>query len=78
MFDSSLAMPYLRPTSIATYASAATRSASALRYIRRPNIVDANNNIILPGVIQTLPATPRLPVCPGLLYYGVSDRAVAP
>jgi len=67
-------MPYNRPTSIAIYASAATRAASALRAIQRPNIVDSNNNIILPGVKQILPATPRLPVCPGLLFYGESDR----
>ncbi len=78
VYDPSLAMPYLRPTSVNTYASSATRSASALRYIRRPDIVDAGNNLVLQGVIQTLPAAPRLPVCPGLLYFGSSDRPIAP
>jgi hypothetical protein len=78
IYDPSLAMPYLRPTSINTYASAAVRSASALRIIRRPNIVDPSNNVVLPGALQTLPAMPRLPVCPGLLYYGVSDQPLAP
>ena len=78
IYDPALAMPYLRPNSMNTYASAATRSASALRYIRRPNITDVNGNVVLPGVIQTMPAMPRLPVCPGLLYYGTSDQPIAP
>ena len=78
VYDPSLSMPYLRPTSINTYASVAVRNASALRFIARPAIVDAANNVVLPGVIQTLPSMPRLPVCPGLLYYGTSDRPIQP
>ena len=78
VYDPALAMPYLRPTSIGTYASVDTRAASALRFIKRPDIVDSNNMVILKGISQTLPATPRMPVCPGLLYYGTSDRPIAP
>jgi hypothetical protein len=84
VYDPALAMPYYRPTSINTYTATdpitgdPLRSQLALRFIKRPDILDAGNNIIFKGVIQTLPATPRLPVCPGLLYFGVSDRPVAP
>lgn len=77
-YDPALAMPYYRPTSMATYASVTTRMNSALRFIQRPAIMNNLNQVILPAIRQTLPPTPRLPVCPGLLYFGEGDQPVVP
>ena len=51
------------------------RQAHALRFIDRPPVI-INNTTVLPEIRQVLPPLPRLPVCPGLLYYGDSERPI--
>jgi hypothetical protein len=78
LYDPALALPYYRPTLLAPYLnndSTDKRAGRALRYRVRPAVVQ-NGLTILPEIRQTLPPTPRLPVCPGLLYFGDSDHPI--
>ncbi len=77
VYDPALAMPYQHPTGVDLTANVGTRATRALRAIVRPE-VKIGNNVVMPKITQTLPSVPRLPVCPGLLYFGDSDRPVVP
>ncbi|HZT43009.1 MAG TPA: hypothetical protein VFA07_12650 [Chthonomonadaceae bacterium] len=86
-YDPALAMPYAEtiqngavvggPTDpgITNFAN---RFQWALRFIERPAVISPydNKTVVLPEFRQALPPLPRLPVCPGLLYYGDSDRPI--
>ena len=79
VYDPMLAMPYLNPTDAGLMdingANSTLRSRRALRAVVQPAVV--NNGLeILPSVRQVLPPIPRLPVCPGRLYFGDSDRVI--
>ncbi|HZO87941.1 MAG TPA: hypothetical protein VFB38_06335 [Chthonomonadaceae bacterium] len=52
------------------------RSLRALRVKVWPAQLNNNGQIILNEVRQVLPPVPRLPVCPGLLYFGDSERNI--
>ena len=77
IYDPALAMPYFDPTNTQLSDPAAggsniqTRKQYALRYIDRQVSNGATN---LYRIRQVLPAMPRLPVCPGILYTGESER----
>ncbi len=77
LYDPALALPYLSPTSL-DLDSHATRLNRALRAIQRdavPSPLDASVTL-LPAIRQVLPPVPKLPVCPGLLYFGEADRPI--
>ena len=71
-YDPALAMPYHLPTDANLRGdNNNSRITRALRYIDRGTNVTNG-----PRIIQILPPIPRLPVCPGLLYFGDADRRV--
>lgn len=77
VYDPALAMPYQHPTDPGLSGDVnAVRPQRALRFIDRPAIV-INGTQVLPEIRQMLPSLPRLPVCPGLLYFGDSDRPIS-
>jgi hypothetical protein len=82
IYDPALAMPYEHPTDHALTGEGAM--PTALRKVRtlRAIVQDVKYSdgvtVFLPQWKQTLPAIPRLPVCPGLLYFGEGDRPIAP
>lgn len=77
-YDPALGLPYNRPTSVPVYDSSDTRTAAALRTLASGyslTLYGANVNATFK---QTLPAIPKLPVCPGLLYFGDAEKALVP
>ncbi len=79
VYDPVLAMPYLNPSDAGLMdingANTLYRSRRALRSVVQPAVM-SNGVEILPSVRQVLPPIPRLPVCPGRLYFGESDRVI--
>lgn len=79
VYDPALSMPYLHPTGVdLDTGGTPTRLTRALRRKVWAAQLNPNDNTtqIMPSVMQVLPPTPRLPVCPGLLYFGDSDRKI--
>ncbi|HZP80479.1 MAG TPA: hypothetical protein VFB21_02460, partial [Chthonomonadaceae bacterium] len=78
IYDPALAMPYLNPADATldgeSGAAQALRQQRALRFHtwQLKNL----NGEVLSTVRQILPPMPRLPVCPGLLYFGDPDRRI--
>lgn len=79
LYDPILAMPYTTPRAVALVGDArAVREQRQIRALRaktvRVGITDPLNPNSGTPVRQILPPTPRLPVCPDLLFMGDSDR----
>jgi hypothetical protein len=79
IYDPSLPLPYQNAQDVnlmdVTQAAVTLRQQRAMRY----NYINtAGTFFATPGnaVFQTLPSVPKLPVCPGLLYFGPPDSPV--
>jgi len=75
-YDPALSLPYQQANDglLLTTSTTAetTRQQRAVRY----NL--STYNATTPHVFQELPSIPKLPVCPGLLYFGPPDSPVVP
>jgi hypothetical protein len=74
VYDPALGYPYMNPAQM-DLDTRQTRFNRALRYIQRPAVI-RDGNTVLPEMRQILPPMPKLPVCPGLLYFGSADRQI--
>jgi len=83
VYDPALSLPYYRPTRQtldvsggsygSTFGTTGYRQQNALRCVTYPPIVGMTSPVVF-----TLPSVPRLPVCPGLLYFGDSETQTGP
>lgn len=76
VYDPALPMPYANPSKIDLLGS--TLAAQQLRQLRAVRSKYYSATASSPAVFQTLPSVPRLPVCPGMLYFGPTDSPVVP
>jgi hypothetical protein len=79
LYDPAFAMPYNTPTSVTLRTMGrGQRAQAALRAVVRPQIVSPfNGNIVIQRQVrQVLPPAPRLPVCPGFVYFGEPERRI--
>ena len=75
-YDPTFPLPYdaAYKTDLLGFTNAATQ-ARQMRAVRTKYVPAAGS---APAVVQTLPSIPRLPVCPGMLYFGPPDSPVVP
>jgi hypothetical protein len=82
LYDPALCLPYQNPTDLTLNGDGTPqdtlRQQRALRAHVWPKQMSPQNNSVqlLPEIRQILPPMPKLPVCPGLLYFGDSERRI--
>ena len=81
IYDPTLPLPYYQPR-LGRCDINMIGSSAAAEALRQNNAIRARYYApSVPGVLpvfQTLPAVPKLPVCPGMLYFGPPDSPVVP
>ena len=70
MYDPALGMPYEHATAKDLLSDNTDHATRALRVREIAAVTNSDNNVVVPKIRQILPPLPRLPVCPGLLYFG--------
>lgn len=76
-YDPALAYPYLNPTTedLNTRANRLQRAMRSNSYAPVVSPTDGTT-VILPALKQVLPPVPRLPLCPGMLYFGETEARI--
>jgi len=77
LYDPALAYPYLNPTTedLDNRNNRLVRAMRSNKYAPVISPIDGTTTI-LPAFKQVLPPVPRLPLCPGLLYFGENEARI--